>query len=85
MCLLVSRSHAEEDEVEVYDFDHVYPGSEGGLFVAILYGALGTSCFRTSHSLLSESSKMVGQSFCSVTWKQYIISLLTSGYFCHQI
>ncbi|BFI40446.1 UDP-glucose:glycoprotein glucosyltransferase [Marchantia polymorpha subsp. ruderalis] len=52
------RSHAEEDEVEVYDFDHVYPGSEGGLFVAILYGALGTSCFRTSHSLLSESSKM---------------------------
>ncbi|KAL2613121.1 hypothetical protein R1flu_024813 [Riccia fluitans] len=51
------RSHAQEDEAEVYEFDHIYPGSAGDkAFVAILYGALGTTCFKSQHSLLRNAS-----------------------------
>jgi UDP-glucose:glycoprotein glucosyltransferase len=43
----------------VFDFDHIYPGSEYGEFTAILYGALGTPCFERFHSLLADASKDV--------------------------
>ncbi|KAL3679974.1 hypothetical protein R1sor_022930 [Riccia sorocarpa] len=51
------RSHAPDDAAEVYEFDHIYPGTaEGDAFVAVLYGALGTKCFTSHHSLLKEAS-----------------------------
>ncbi|CAM6098919.1 unnamed protein product [Calypogeia fissa] len=51
------RSHGERDDSEIYEFDHVYPESEAGDFVAILYGSLGTPCFRSFHALLREGAK----------------------------
>ncbi|XP_024372023.1 UDP-glucose:glycoprotein glucosyltransferase isoform X2 [Physcomitrium patens] len=47
----------EKPQPEVFEFDHIYPGSEYGDFTAILYGALGTPCFARLHSLLADASK----------------------------
>lgn len=44
-------------EPELFDFDHVYYDSSLGSPVAILYGALGTVCFREFHVILVEASK----------------------------
>ncbi|KAG0591180.1 hypothetical protein KC19_1G156300 [Ceratodon purpureus] len=50
-------SGGEKEQLEVFDFDHIYPGSEYGDFTAILYGALGTPCFERLHILLADASK----------------------------
>ncbi|MCL7030306.1 hypothetical protein MKW94_012163, partial [Papaver nudicaule] len=42
---------------EIYDFDHVHFGSTTESPVAILYGALGTSCFKAFHVVLAEASR----------------------------
>lgn len=42
---------------ELFSFDHVHSGSNAGSPVAILYGALGTTCFKEFHSVLSDSAK----------------------------
>lgn len=42
---------------EVFSFDHVHVDSKGGNPVAILYGALGTTCFKEFHAVLSDSAK----------------------------
>lgn len=58
--LFISRSNGEEKEQpEVFEFDHIYPGSEYGALTAILYGALGTPCFERLHTLLADASKDV--------------------------
>lgn len=44
---------------EIFGFDHVYPGSEEGDFIAVLYGALGTPCFARLHALLAGASQEV--------------------------
>ncbi|CAI9103836.1 OLC1v1002407C1 [Oldenlandia corymbosa var. corymbosa] len=42
---------------ELFDFDHVHPDSSIGNPVAILYGALGTECFREFHSSLVAAAR----------------------------
>ncbi|KAL5715758.1 hypothetical protein ACHQM5_017534 [Ranunculus cassubicifolius] len=42
---------------ELFDFDHVHFDSKDVSPVAILYGALGTTCFREFHNLLSDAAK----------------------------
>lgn len=44
---------------EIFDFDHVHPDSTAGSPTAILYGALGTECFKEFHTALSEAAKNV--------------------------
>ncbi|XP_010523682.1 PREDICTED: UDP-glucose:glycoprotein glucosyltransferase isoform X2 [Tarenaya hassleriana] len=50
---------AAEDSVqgpELFDFDHVHLDSRARTPVGILYGAVGTSCFRKFHVLLSQAA-----------------------------
>ncbi|KAI3990911.1 hypothetical protein MKX01_026095 [Papaver californicum] len=42
---------------EIYDFDHVHFDSITESPVAILYGALGTNCFKAFHIVLAEASR----------------------------
>ncbi|RDY03533.1 UDP-glucose:glycoprotein glucosyltransferase, partial [Mucuna pruriens] len=42
---------------EIFDFDHVYYESSIGSPVAILYGALGTHCFKEFHVALVKAAK----------------------------
>ncbi|KAL3638178.1 hypothetical protein CASFOL_018048 [Castilleja foliolosa] len=42
---------------EIFEFDHVHPDSTAGSPTAILYGALGTECFKEFHTALSEAAK----------------------------
>ncbi|TKY60158.1 UDP-glucose:glycoprotein glucosyltransferase [Spatholobus suberectus] len=42
---------------EIFDFDHVYYESNIGSPVAILYGALGTNCFKEFHVALVKAAK----------------------------
>ncbi|KAJ4966264.1 hypothetical protein NE237_018113 [Protea cynaroides] len=42
---------------ELYDFDHIHFDSSSASPVAILYGALGTACFREFHFALAEASR----------------------------
>lgn len=42
---------------ELYEFDHVHFDSEAESSVAILYGALGTKCFREFHLVLQAAAK----------------------------
>ncbi|XP_058110357.1 UDP-glucose:glycoprotein glucosyltransferase isoform X2 [Magnolia sinica] len=45
------------EQPELFDFDHIYFGSNITSPVFILYGALGTDCFREFHAALVEASK----------------------------
>ncbi|KAD6454405.1 hypothetical protein E3N88_09111 [Mikania micrantha] len=42
---------------ELFEFDHVYFDSSTGSPIAILYGALGTECFKEFHRTLVEAAK----------------------------
>ncbi|KAK4493249.1 hypothetical protein RD792_017874 [Penstemon davidsonii] len=42
---------------EIFEFDHVHPDSTAGSATAILYGALGTECFKEFHLTLAEAAK----------------------------
>ncbi|KAI4296235.1 hypothetical protein L6164_036209 [Bauhinia variegata] len=42
---------------ELFDFDHVHSDSSTGSPVAILYGALGTNCFKDFHLALVEAAR----------------------------
>lgn len=42
---------------ELFEFDHIFAGSNGPNFVVVLYGALGTACFERLHSVLAEAAK----------------------------
>ncbi|KAK1310475.1 UDP-glucose:glycoprotein glucosyltransferase [Acorus calamus] len=45
------------EQPEIFDFDHVHLNSSKSSPVAILYGALGTDCFKEFHAVLADSSK----------------------------
>ncbi|KAK1287551.1 UDP-glucose:glycoprotein glucosyltransferase [Acorus calamus] len=45
------------EQPEIFDFDHVHLNSSKSSPVAILYGALGTNCFKEFHAVLADSSK----------------------------
>lgn len=47
------------EQPELFAFDHIYYKSSAGSPVVILYGALGTDCFRDFHFVLAEASKKV--------------------------
>ncbi|CAN7053976.1 unnamed protein product [Brassica rapa subsp. trilocularis] len=42
---------------ELFDFDHVHFDSKAGSPVAVLYGAVGTGCFREFHLSLAQAAK----------------------------
>ncbi|KAF6171102.1 hypothetical protein GIB67_020581 [Kingdonia uniflora] len=42
---------------EIFDFDHVHYGSSAASPVVVLYGALGTNCFKEFHVFLAEASR----------------------------
>ncbi|KZV49802.1 UDP-glucose:glycoprotein glucosyltransferase [Dorcoceras hygrometricum] len=42
---------------EIFDFDHIHPVSTIGSPTAILYGALGTDCFKEFHLTLVEAAR----------------------------
>lgn len=44
-------------EPDLFDFDHIYFDSSTAYPVAILYGALGTDCFKEFHLILVQSAK----------------------------
>ncbi|XP_039137617.1 UDP-glucose:glycoprotein glucosyltransferase [Dioscorea cayenensis subsp. rotundata] len=56
---LDSTKHALDtpEQPELFDFDHIYVGSNASAPVAILYGALGTECFSEFHAVLAEYAK----------------------------
>ncbi|XP_077249735.1 EMS-MUTAGENIZED BRI1 SUPPRESSOR 1 isoform X2 [Tasmannia lanceolata] len=45
------------EQPELFDFDHIHFASNMSCPVAILYGALGSECFRNFHIVLVEASK----------------------------
>lgn len=44
---------------ELFDFDHVHFDSKAGSPVAVLYGAVGTDCFKKFHLSLAKAAKEV--------------------------
>ncbi|KAG8091943.1 hypothetical protein GUJ93_ZPchr0012g21193 [Zizania palustris] len=45
------------EQLELFDFDHIYPQSNITAPIAIFYGAFGTKCFKELHVQLAEASK----------------------------
>lgn len=54
-----NRAVDSSEQPELFEFDHVYPHSSITGPVAILYGAVGTECFKEFHVILVEASKKV--------------------------
>ncbi|KAI3827826.1 hypothetical protein L1987_01912 [Smallanthus sonchifolius] len=58
--LWLCNPHKDGDifqQPELFEFDHVYFDSSIGSPIAILYGALGTECFKEFHRTLVEAAK----------------------------
>lgn len=49
----------------MFDFDHVHFDSSTASPIAILYGALGTDCFKEFHVTLVQAAKEVYYLFCT--------------------
>ncbi|KAI5067704.1 hypothetical protein GOP47_0018232 [Adiantum capillus-veneris] len=49
---------AHHSNVELFEFDHIFPHSISSRSVAILYGSPGASCFGDLHSMLEEAAKL---------------------------
>lgn len=45
-----------ETEVETYNFDHIYPGSENNTLTVVLYGDIASKQFRQYHDFLSKAA-----------------------------
>lgn len=56
----VNRAGDTFQHPEIFDFDHVHLDSSIGRPVAVLYGALGTNCFKEFHVALVKAAKEVG-------------------------
>lgn len=57
-CLVYSAGYTFQ-QPEIFEFDHIHAYSNIGSPVAILYGALGTDCFRELHYTLTDAAKEV--------------------------
>ena len=57
--LLFASSGDSFQQPELYDFDHIHFDSNIMSPVTILYGALGTNCFREFHVTLVQAAKEV--------------------------
>lgn len=57
--MLVASGVDSFQQPELYDFDHIHFDSNIMSPVAILYGALGTNCFKEFHVTLVQAAKEV--------------------------
>ena len=48
----LSKKSSETADVDIYTFDHIYPGSENNTVTTILYGELGSSKYNEFHRVL---------------------------------
>ena len=48
----MSKKSSETADVDIYTFDHIYPGSENNTVTTILYGELGSSKYNEFHRVL---------------------------------
>lgn len=72
MCVYVLISSGGDSfQPELFEFDHIHFDSSLGSPVAILYGAIGTDCFKDFHFTLVEAAKEVHN--------------LLSGYVCYYL
>lgn len=53
----VKAKEQVSEKIELFEFDHIYPGSVSSSPVAILYSASGASCFRKFHLILAEAAE----------------------------
>lgn len=56
---LEARTEDSFQQPELFDFDHIHFDSNFASPVAILYGALGTDCFKEFHVNLVQAAKEV--------------------------
>lgn len=47
----------EEDDEEIYSFDHIYPGTENNTITCILYSQIGSKEFSTFHEYLTKEAE----------------------------
>lgn len=52
-----SSEKTDEDEEDVYSFDHIYPGSENNTITTILYSELGSKDFQIFHEYLAREAE----------------------------
>lgn len=65
ICLyILIYSGGDSFQLELFEFDHIHFDSSLGSPVAILYGAIGTDCFKEFHSTLVEAAKEVCNLLC---------------------
>ena len=57
--LMCVRDGDAFQQPEIFEFDHVHMDSTAGSPTAVLYGALGTDCFRKFHLVLVDATKQV--------------------------
>lgn len=56
----LKKTSQQTSNVDLYSFDHIYPGSENNTVTTILYGELGTSKYNEFHRVLkAETAKGV--------------------------
>ena len=60
MCIyMLTSSGGDSFQPELFEFDHIHFDSSLGSPVSILYGAIGTDCFKEFHFTLVEAAKEV--------------------------
>lgn len=52
----VKNSKGDQDDEDIYSFDHIYPGSENNTITVILYGEIGSKDFKQLHEYLSNEA-----------------------------
>lgn len=55
--ILEADEKQEEEDEEVYSFDHIYPGSENNTITTVLYGELGSKDHAEFHSYLAKKAE----------------------------
>lgn len=56
---LCCRAGDTFQQPELFEFDHVHPDSSIGNPITILYGSLGTECFKEFHHILMNAAREV--------------------------
>lgn len=52
----LERVDGNDSEEEIYNFDHVYPGSENNSVTCVLYSEIGTADFKKFHEFLKKEA-----------------------------
>lgn len=52
----IKERKSTKAEVETYNFDHIYPGSENNSLTVVLYGDIASKEFREYHKFLSKAA-----------------------------